>query len=42
MKKIGKLEILKEYQEPRNYKLLEPDSKLRKKVFYDLDKNEEF
>lgn len=42
LKKIGKLEILKEYQEPRNYKLYEPSLSLRKKVFYDIDKNEEF
>jgi len=41
LKKINKLEILKEYQEPRNYKLIEPDSKLRKKLFFDIDKNEE-
>ena len=41
LKKIGKLEILKEYQNPRNYKLLEPSSQLRKKVYYDIDKNEE-
>jgi len=41
LKKINKLEILKEYQEPRNYKLIEVSSKLRKKVFYDIDKNEE-
>ncbi|MCM8772543.1 MAG: methylenetetrahydrofolate reductase C-terminal domain-containing protein [Candidatus Omnitrophica bacterium] len=41
LKKIGKLEILKEYQEPRNYKLVEVPSNLRKKVFFDIDKNEE-
>ncbi|MCS7180668.1 MAG: methylenetetrahydrofolate reductase C-terminal domain-containing protein, partial [bacterium] len=39
--KVGKLEILKEYQEPRNYKLCEPFTKLRKKIFYDIDNNEE-
>ncbi|MCM8784905.1 MAG: methylenetetrahydrofolate reductase C-terminal domain-containing protein [Candidatus Omnitrophica bacterium] len=41
LKRIEKLEILKEYQEPRNYKLCEPTGKIRKKIFYDVDKNEE-
>lgn len=41
LKKIGKLEILKEYQNPRNYKLLQPSSNLRKKIYFDIDKNEE-
>ncbi|MCM8818241.1 MAG: methylenetetrahydrofolate reductase C-terminal domain-containing protein [Candidatus Omnitrophica bacterium] len=42
LKNIEKLEILKDYKEPRNYKLIEVSSKLRKKIFYDIDKNEEF
>ncbi|MCD6221887.1 methylenetetrahydrofolate reductase C-terminal domain-containing protein [bacterium] len=41
LKKINKLELLREYQNPRDFKKMEVNIDLRRKVFFDIDKNEE-
>ncbi len=41
LKKINKLELLREYQNPRDFKKMEVNTDLRRKVFFDIDKNEE-
>lgn len=38
LKKIGRLELLKEFQTPRNFKKMEPDAKLRKSIHFAIDK----
>lgn len=38
LKKIGKIELLKEIQQPRNFKKIEPDAKLRKSIHFAIDK----
>ncbi len=38
LKKIGKLELLKEIQQPRDFRKIEPDAKLRKTIHFDIDR----
>ncbi|MCM8825579.1 MAG: methylenetetrahydrofolate reductase C-terminal domain-containing protein [Candidatus Omnitrophica bacterium] len=38
LKKIGKLEFLKQVQEPRNFRKIEPDAKLRKTIHFAIDR----
>jgi len=37
LKKIGKLENLKQFQSPRNYKKMEPGPNLRKSIHFAID-----
>ncbi len=40
LKKIGKIELLKEAIQPRNFKKMEPDEKLRKTIHFSIDRYE--
>jgi len=41
LKTIGKLDLLFDFQNPRDFQKVEPTKKLRRKVFYDIDNNKE-
>ncbi|MCM8821937.1 MAG: methylenetetrahydrofolate reductase C-terminal domain-containing protein [Candidatus Omnitrophica bacterium] len=38
LKKIGKLDLLREIQQPRDFKKIEPDAKLRKTIHFAIDR----
>jgi len=40
LKKIGKLDFLKEFQKPRNFRKMEPTGEIKKTVFFAIDKEE--